>query len=378
MTLDLRALGRRRTSVGVQAVAAVALVVVATAVWPHPAPGPAPAPSSTRSGQGPEGHWVGAGDVMVRAPRSWADSQIGCETDPQPSVVYDAGYWTQCQDTALGRQRKPAALWVLTTQEAVHGYGGSAYAKADEPVAGLDARRSPVFGEGGDTGRYWYQALVVPSAHTMFVAQSASRQQVVSIIATARRLPPGSVAPRWTAGEDLTSARHHLRGYDVTARRERSYYRAGTVIGSAPAFGTPLRPGAAVTLTVSDGLGGRHALSDALLARQGIRVEPLGTVTPAERLRAQAAREGIEARLRRAGSPFASQLVLRRITSTDYRTHNGPVLDHRLVWLLLAPHVLVSSLGGPCCHHPPPPAGVGRDVSVYDALTGRNVWGISF
>jgi hypothetical protein len=34
--------------------------------------------------------------------------------------------------------------------------------------------------------------------------------------------------------------------------------------------------------------------------------------------------------------------------------------------------------GGPCCQHVSPAAGVGRDISVYDALTGAFVWGATF
>jgi hypothetical protein len=36
------------------------------------------------------------------------------------------------------------------------------------------------------------------------------------------------------------------------------------------------------------------------------------------------------------------------------------------------------SLGGPCCDRRSPSAGVGREIDVYDALTGKFVWGTSF
>jgi len=73
---------------------------------------------------------------------------------------------------------------------------------------------------------------------------------------------------------------------------------------------------------------------------------------------------------------WASQLVLRRITTDDPRRNGVPEYQHRLTWLLLlTPHELARPLGGPCCHHRGPPAGVARDISVYDALTGKFVWG---
>jgi hypothetical protein len=156
------------------------------------------------------------------------------------------------------------------------------------------------------------------------------------------------------------------------------FYRADSVIGSDPAFGTPLAPGATITLTVSSGLGDRPSMSDAFLERHGVKVEPLGTISPADQRVIDQNRAAIEESQAGHPSPWASQLVLRRITTTINTSNGVPVLQHRLAWLRLVPHQLTASLGGPCCDHRSPPAGVGRDISVYDALTGTFVWGTSF
>jgi hypothetical protein len=155
-------------------------------------------------------------------------------------------------------------------------------------------------------------------------------------------------------------------------------YRADSVIGSLPLFGTPLPRGATITLTVSSGLGDQQSMSDAFLARNGVRVEPLGTISPTDLKKVEQARAAIAASPGRSTSPWASQLVLRRITAT-YPQRNGiSELRHRLAWLSLTPHELIGSMGGPCCGHRSPPAFVGRDISVYDALTGRFISGTSF
>jgi hypothetical protein len=266
---------------------------------------------------------------------------------------------------------------VLPTHDAIRGYGGFAYVKAHHAVPRLGARRSPVFGQGGDDGHYWYQALVVPAAHTMFIAQAPSRDEVRLLIASARRVPSGSVAPPAVAGEDLSAARAALQGYDVRVHEVRGYYRAGSVIDSDPAFGTPLRPGSAVTLTVSVGLGSQPVMSDAFLARHEVHVEPLGEVTPAERRRIAQTRAALVARMSKNPSVWVSQLVLRRITATYPSRHGVPEFQHRLAWLWLTPRALVPSLGGPCCG-PAPPGGLARDISVYDALTGAFITGSTF
>lgn len=226
---------------------------------------------------------------------------------------------------------------------------------------------------GGDAGRYWYDVLVVPSETTAFVAQARTRAAVVALVASARRTPGTVVVPPTAAGQDLAAARAVLEGYSVDVKTVPGFSRAGSVIRSVPAFGTPLARGAAVTLTVSSGLGEQQAMSDAFLARHGVRIEPLGTLTAAEREVVDRTRPSPP-----AASPWASQVVLRRITS-EFPSRNGvPEVQHRLVWLSLTPHELVEPLGGPCCSHRGPPAGVGRDISVYDARTGKFLTGQSF
>ena len=61
-------------------------------------------------------------------------------------------------------------------------------------------------------------------------------------------------------------------------RRVAGVYRAGSVIDSAPAFGTPLRQGSDIVLTVTSGLGPGQAISDRELAKQGVHIEPLGSL----------------------------------------------------------------------------------------------------
>src|SRR5262249_7528192 len=133
--------------------------------------------------------------------------------------------------------------------------GAFEYLKAKEPVAGLDALRSPVFSETVGIARYWFQSLVVPGSHIFFVAQSTSRSEVERLIASARIVPPGSAGPPLVAGEDVAAARTALGDFDVHVREVPSPYRSDTVIDSNPGFGTPLRPGSVITLTVSSGLG---------------------------------------------------------------------------------------------------------------------------
>jgi hypothetical protein len=362
------------------AAAAVVLVIGTVVALPRGSSGPEPTPSvpSIPGLVPPAGmRWVGAGRVVLAVPTTWADSQYGCETDPRPSVVYDAGYWTTCQDTSLGRERRPAALWVLPTSSARSGYGGFAYVRAHEAVPRLHARRSKPFSQGGDAGRYWYQALIVPSVHTMFVAQGHTRAAVVATISSARRTPHKVVVPTLAAGQDLAAARAALSGYDVRVETVPGFYRADSVIGSDPAFGTPLARGATINLTVSSGLGDRPSMSDAFLARQGVRIEPLGTISPAEQTTIDLARNEIEDGLAAHSSPWDTQYVLRRITADYPSRHGVPEFQHRLAWLALTPHLLGQSLGGPCCG-PSPAAGVARDISVYDALTGKFIWGESF
>jgi hypothetical protein len=368
---------RVRGAALVLASAAVALVIRLVVVAPGSSDRTPPEPARAAFAAPSGARWVGAGDVVLAVPTSWADSQYGCEDDPRPAVVYDAGYWTTCQDTAAGRDRRPTALWVLTTRAARSGYGGEAYLRAREELPGLGARRSEPWHEGGDFGRYWFQSLVVPSVHTLFVAQATSRAEVERIVASARRTPPGVAAPPGTPGSDLAAAWALLHGYDVQVHEVGGYYRAGSVIGSDPDFGTPLRRGDTIVLTVSTGLGPEQAMSNDFLARQGVHVEPLGTLSVTEQQQVARSRARIEARLTEHPSPWDTQLVLRRITADDPSRHGVPEIRHRLVWLLLTPRSLVESLGGPCCG-PAPRAGLGREISVYDALTAAFLWGASF
>jgi hypothetical protein len=355
-------------------------VIGTVVVLPHGSSEPEPSPvgSSIPGLTPPAGmRWAGAGHVVLAVPTTWADSQYGCETDPQPAVVYDLDYWQTCQDTTLGRERKPSALWVVADRQYAD-YSATYDRRARIDVPGLAARRSKPWPQGGDAGRYWYEVLVVPSASTLFVAQAASRQAVDAMIASARRTPTTVVVPPATAGQDLAAARAALTGYDVRVRTVSGFYRADTVIGSVPAFGTPLARGAMITLTVSSGLGDQPSMSDAFLARNGVRIEPLGTISAADRKLVDRAHAGLAGSPGGFTSPFASQLVLRRITTTINTDHGVPVLQHQLAWLRLTPHMLVIPIGGPCCDHRSAPAGVGREIDVYDALTGKFVWGTSF
>lgn len=369
----------RGSAIVLAAAAAVALVIGLVVVWPSssPHPGTPPEPAQTLPAA-PGMRWVGAGNVVLAVPSDWADSQYGCETDPRPSVVYDVGYWTTCQDTALGRARHPSSLWILPTQRAKSGYGGFAYLRARHGVTRLDARRSDPWTEGGDAGRYWYQSLVVPAAHTMFVAQSRTRAAAVAMIASVRHLPEGVRVPPVRAGEDVASARQDLDSYDIRVRTVAGDYRSGSVINSDPAFGTPVQGGGTIVLTVSTGPGQQPAMSDAFLARNGVHIEPLGSISAAERARIERARDTIASGLAAHPSPWDTQLVLRRITTDAPSRHGVPEFRHRLAWLALTPRELVEPLGGPCCGHTPLAAGLARDISVYDALTGQFVWGESF
>jgi len=362
------------------AAAAVVAVVGTLVALPLGSSGPEPAPAvpSIPGLVPPAGmRWAGAGRVVLAVPTTWADSQYGCDTEPQPAVVYDVSYWQTCQDTSLGRQRHPAALWILADRQYAD-YRSTYDRRARIKVPSLGARRSDPWRQGGDAGRYWYDALVVPSESSVFVAQARTRAGVVAMIASARRTPGTVAVPPSTAGDDLAAARIALAGYDVRVRTVAGFYRSGSVIGSDPGFGTPLSAGATITLSVSSGLGDQPAMSDAFLARNGVRIEPLGTLTTAEQQAADSSRSTIQSRLGAHPSPWDSQVVLRRITTT-INTQNGvPVLQNHLAWLVLTPHQLNVSLGGPCCDRRSPSAGVGREIDVYDALTGKFVWGTSF
>jgi hypothetical protein len=202
---------------------------------------------------------------------------------------------------------------------------------------------------------------------------------VKRIISSARHTPERVQVPRVPAGADLAVARSGLRGYDVQVHEVSGYYSAGSVIGSDPDFGTPLRRGDTVVLTVSRGLGTQQAMSDAFLARQGVHIEPLGTISAGDRRRIDGARDRIRARLAASSSPWDTQLVLRRITSKLPSRNGVPEFQHRFAWLALTPRELSEPLlGGPCCHQVSSPAGFGRDISIYDALTGAFVWGTTF
>jgi hypothetical protein len=369
----------RGSAIVLAAAAAVALVIGLVVVWPSSSPhsGTPPEPAQTLPAA-PGMRWVGAGNVVLAVPSDWADSQYGCETDARPSVVYDVGYWQTCQDTALGRARHPSALWILPTEHARSGYGGEAFVKAVRPVPALHALRSEPWREGGDAGRYWYQSLVVPAAHTMFVAQSRTRAAAVAMIASARHLPVGVRVPPVQAGEDVVSARRDLDPYDIRVRTDAGDYRSGSVIDSDPAFGTPVQGGGTIVLTVSTGLGHQPAMSDAFLAQHDVHVEPLGSISAAERARIERARDTIASRLAVHPSPWDTQLVWRRITTDEPSRHGVPEFRHRLAWLALTPRELVEPLGGPCCGHTSLAAGLARDISIYDALTGQFVWGESF
>jgi hypothetical protein len=200
---------------------------------------------------------------------------------------------------------------------------------------------------------------------------------VESIVSSARRTPSGVAVPPSPAGSDLAAARTALHGYDVQVHEVAGYYRAGSVIGSDPDVGTPLRRGDTIVLSVSTGLGPDQAMSNDFLARQGVQVEPLGTLSVSDQQQSAHGRARIEARLAEHPGPWDTQLVLRRVTSEFPSRHGVPEIRHRLVWLLLTPRTLVASHGGPCCV-PGPPAFLGSDSSVYDALTGKFEWGATF
>jgi hypothetical protein len=149
------------------------------------------------------------------------------------------------------------------------------------------------------------------------------------------------------------------------------------VIAGDPAFGTPLGPGATITLTVSTRLGAHQVMSDDFLARNGVHIEPLGTVSAADRARIDRTRSTIESALAAHPIPWDTQLVLRRIT-TDHPVGTASRSSSIASPGWSSPRALVASLGRPCCGHVSPPAGLGRDISVYDAVTGDFEWAESF
>ncbi len=190
----------------VLAVAAAVALMIGLAVATPGAPDRTPPEPASEALAAPHGaRWVGVGGVVLAVPSAWADSQYGCEDDPRPAVVYDAGYWTTCQDTGPGREQRPAALWVLTTRAARSGYGGEAYLKAHVDLPRLGARRSEPWREGGDAGGYWYQSLVVPSAHGCswrrrrrgrWYSASSPAHSVRRRASRHRRARPGATCPQ--------------------------------------------------------------------------------------------------------------------------------------------------------------------------------------
>lgn len=366
----------RPVLVAVAAAAAVALVAGVTLALPRGQDQqPGPVPSRPAMKPPPGDRWVGAGDLVLAVPSSWSGSQYGCESDPRPSVVYDVDYWRGCQDTSTGRTRRPSALWVVGRD--ARPFVSEERRRARIPVPGLAVRTSRPWRLGGDAGTYWYRSLVDPSSGTVFVAQARDRSEVVRIIASARRTPPGVSVPADVAGSDVSDALAALDGYDVTVRRVAGFYRKDSVVGSEPAFGSPLRPGGRVTLTVSSGLGDEPVMTDAFLGRHEIVVEPLGTITDQERRQIADSRARVEHQMSKA-QIWDHQLVLRRITAKLPSRNGVPLFRHRLAWLWLTPEFLTRSLGGPCCHHRSPPSYTARAIDVYDALTGDFVWGSSF
>lgn len=69
-------------------------------------------------------------------------------------------------------------------------------------------------------------------------------------------------------------------------------------------------------------------------------------------------------------------LVLTIATISDYRDANGPIVDHRLVWVIIFANVRVRSIGGPAplpgtsYHATPLSPATGSVLSFVDATTG--------
>jgi hypothetical protein len=362
-----RARRRRGWGTALAAAASVALVIGVVigvvSLWPgddnaprlgRPPVKPAVvAPTGTRL--------VGLDGVTVAIPASWAQSELGCDTGIRGSVVVDWPAWQQCLE--LGTYA-PSVRFEQADAEGVQDYVD----QATIAVPSLDGLRTALLEKDGIDR----MALVVPGSDLVVVAEAKDPAVVRQIIESAQGVPPGSRTLPLSAPLDMDwPAMSSLR---VTVERQESSYLPGTLLAASPPLGSVVPMGSDVTVTVSSGLT-EPAISTERFREFHWLVDSPDVPTPAFS----------EAKLREKLTPRADgkvrQVFLRTVTITDYGhvQPDGsvePIVDHRLVWLVISPDAL-APMSGPCCAQHPA-FYIADWAAIYDATTGEDLGGGSF
>jgi hypothetical protein len=337
------------------AAAAVVLVIGTVVALPRGSSGPEPTSPVTTSPTAPLSppagmRWLAVSHLMVAIPGTWSDSQLGCETEPHDAVVYDVGFWNECQGMGVGLSRFREAVQIVKRGDLFQ----SDRRRLHVPVPGTDAVRTPPYRQWGV-----FRMVILPrTGGSALVVQTRQRRFALQLGRSVTRPPQGYVIPPVTPLMAQAAAVRALRsvGLVVTVTPVRSPYRRGAVVASDPPFGTPIAAGSAVNLQVSSGSGQTSSVIKAL-RRQHWQIGPANG-------EAEYPRSGIAKR-----DIFDGRVLLRRVTVPG-------LIDRRLVWMSVSARGF-TFISGPCCT-PHASTGLGRTVNLYDAGTGELIYGTQF
>ncbi len=253
-----RARRRRQGRAAVLASAAVVAAVGVGVAWPGGwgdtgsrtpvATDPAPAIDAP-----PDGYrYVGIGDVVAAVPESWGTNDVECGTPVKDTVVIDQGV------TCLMLVERPADVDSLTVRSSLDVGDTSGWTEIE--VAGEPALRSPATVDGDLTR----ETVLVPSAETLFVAESSSADGKAVVDALLDGLTllrdhttvPGFQDLAFRRGGDSMAdgyadrlTRLGLAAEIVT--RDGGGLAAGTVTETAPAVGSVVAPGDTIRVFVA-------------------------------------------------------------------------------------------------------------------------------
>lgn len=299
---------------------------------PPSAPSSTPTPSDAVLPTPPTGtRWWGVGDVMIAIPADWDQSEIGCASAPTGSVVEDFARW---HSTCAALSLDPLPI-VRTT-----------------PLGQAVIQPTGVV------------TVPVPSVGRQIVVQAPDVATARAIAASATAVPAGLSV--WSRDALPLGGAMPRGGFSprVTVDRVPSDYAVGTLLRSDPPLGTPLAPQAPVTVTVSAGRD-QPAIGETRLARRGF------TLTDTDESPGFSRSEML-AHLKHRSDGKIIQLYLRRVTSTDSLPDE---IQDRLLWVAMYPDVIAGPLSGGPFGSPPQPAGIGDQMTFYDAETGAFVLG---
>jgi hypothetical protein len=254
-----RARRQRQGRAAVLAAAAAVAAIGVGAAWPGgwgSGPDPETPVASERTADPdipPDGYrYVGAGAVVAAVPEGWGTNQVNCGTPVEDTVVIDQGA------TCLMLVERPADVDSLTVQSSFDVGDTSGWAETE--VAGVPALRSPVTAEG-DLAQ---QTVLVPSAGTLFVAQSSSAEgaEVVdSLLDSLTVLQEHTTVPGFQdlalrRGGDPMAEEYAARlarlglAAEVTDRNAKGI-SSGTVLETIPAAGTVVAAGDTIQVVVA-------------------------------------------------------------------------------------------------------------------------------